>query len=132
MKDLTVTLKELSQLFYLNKEIEKDEERLQALREKLKRYQRHGQCSSELKMLIHEQQELISAKQKRAYIEQNRLYRFINSVEDSLMRQILIYRFVNGKTWQEVARCIGEYDESYVRRKCMTFLQNLPKMSENL
>ena len=127
-----MTVKELSQLYHLNREIERDEKQLQELKDKLGHYKRHQKSGNETKMLIREQQELIRVKQKRAYIEQNRLYRFINTVDDSLMRQILTYRYINGLTWQQVAECIGEYDESYVRRKCNAYLQNLPKMSENL
>jgi len=127
-----MTIKELSQLYHLNREIELDEKQLQELRDKLKYYKRHNERENEARILIHEQQELIHIKQKRAYIEQNRLYRFINTVDDSIMRQILTYRFVNGLTWQQVAECIGEYDESYVRRKCNAYLKNLPKMSENI
>ena len=40
------------------------------------------------------------------------------------MRLILLARFVDGKTWQGVATAIGEYDESYVRKKCKRFLKS--------
>ena len=39
------------------------------------------------------------------------------------MRLILLARFVDGKTWQGVATAVGEYDESYVRKKCKRFLK---------
>ena len=52
------------------------------------------------------------------------LYPFIYQVEDSQMRLILLARFVDGKTWQGVATAIGEYDESYVRKKCKRFLKS--------
>lgn len=138
-----MTTKELSQLYHLNREIEKDEERLARLQSKAEsvtmqlEIEGHGKGNvtdrvGNIAVLIYEQKRLIVIKQERAYIEQNRLYRFISEVSDSVMRQILTYRFVNGLTWQRVAECLGEYDESYVRRKCKTFLKNLPKMSGNM
>jgi len=53
----------------------------------------------------------------------NRLNRFINSVGDSEMRQILTYRYISGLTWQQIAFNIGEHDEQYPRRKHNRFLE---------
>ena len=77
----------------------------------------------EIAVLIEEQSRLIELKKKQTVIEYNRLMQYINSVDDSLMRQILTLRYVNGLSWQQVAFAIGESDESYPRRKHNEFLR---------
>ena len=52
------------------------------------------------------------------------LYDFIDGVEDSRMRQILTYRYVDGESWQQVAFKIGEVDEQYPRRLHNRFLES--------
>ena len=44
------------------------------------------------------------------------LYAFIDDIDDSLVRQIMTYRYIDGDTWQAVAIRIGERDEQYPRR----------------
>ena len=51
------------------------------------------------------------------------LYAFIDDVDDSMMRQILTYRYIDGDTWQAVAIRIGERDEQYPRRLHNRFLE---------
>ena len=40
------------------------------------------------------------------------------------MRLILSLRYINGLSWQQVAFSIGEYDESYPRKKHNKFLKD--------
>ena len=137
-----MTAKELSQLYWLNREIERDKEKLvelecAATRTTSQYNQLPGSSSSSdrsasLAVLIYEQKRLIENKTERAYIEQNRLYRFIGEIDDSLMRQIMQLRYVNGLTWQQIAFAIGETDEQYPRRKHNAFLQNLTKMTKDI
>ena len=65
---------------------------------------------------------IIEHKVQQCWYELNRLNRFIASVEDSQMRQILTLRYINRMTWQKIAFEIGEYDEQYPRRKHDKFL----------
>ena len=44
------------------------------------------------------------------------LYGFIDDIDDSLIRQIMACRYIDGLTWREVAVSIGERDEQYPRR----------------
>ena len=37
----------------------------------------------------------------------NQVEKFISTVEDSQMRRIIAFRFIDGKTWSEVARAMG-------------------------
>lgn len=130
---MELTKKELSQLYWLNREIEADKRKLEELR--LAAVSATAKITGlphvtgvrdkvgEIAVLIEEQSRLIELKKKQTVIEYNRLMRYINSVDDSLMRQILILRYVNGLSWQQVAFSIGESDESYPRRKHNEFLR---------
>ena len=66
---------------------------------------------------------LIELKQEQSIIEYNRLNRYICEIPDSEIRQIMSLRYINGLSWHQVANRIGEYDESYPRRKHNRFLQ---------
>lgn len=135
-----MTKKELSQLYWLNREIEADKRKLEELR--LAAVSATAKITGlphvtgvrdkvgEIAVLIEEQSRLIELKKKQTVIEYNRLMRYINSVDDSLMRQILTLRYVNGLSWQQVAFSIGESDESYPRRKHNEFLRK-SKSAEN-
>ncbi len=59
-----------------------------------------------------------------------RLYGFIEGIGDSLTRQVMIYRYVDGMTWQKIAVELGEADEQYPRRLHNKFLRNA-KFDEN-
>ena len=50
------------------------------------------------------------------------LHRYIDSIDDSRMRQIMAGRYVDGLSWKEVAARIGERDEQYPRRLHNRFL----------
>ncbi len=112
-----MTLKELSQLYYLNREIEMDLRRLQELEAKVGPgvqvitgmphgtgvVDKVGDCAAEIADL----RGIIEAKQRQCLYERNRLERYIAGIEDSLLRQIFTYRFVNGLPWNQVAACVG-------------------------
>ena len=51
------------------------------------------------------------------------LYAFIDDIDDSLLRQIFTYRYIDGDTWQRIATRIGEADEQYPRRLHNRWLQ---------
>ena len=112
-----MTLKELSQLYYLNREIERDKRRLQELEVKaLPGAQvitgmphapgvtdKVGEYAAEIADL----RGIIEAKHQQCLYERSRLERYISSIDDSLLRQIFTYRFINGLPWRQVAACIG-------------------------
>lgn len=114
-----MTLKELSQLYYLNREIERDKQRLEALRSKstsLSGQSLTGMPSgtsidgSSIDRYIAEIVDLeaiISAKITQCLHERNRLERYIADIPDSLTRQIFTLRFINGLSWVQVAMHIG-------------------------
>lgn len=65
----------------------------------------------------------LADRQRECLEELTRLYAFIEGVEDSLTRQVLVYRYVDGLSWQQVASALGEGDEQYPRRLHNRFLR---------
>lgn len=109
--------RELSQLYYLNREIEEQQRRLQEL-EALA-----TSCTSHITGMpktqgvvdrlagyvaeIADLRSLIDLNIKKCFFELNRLNRYISSVDDAQMRLILSLRYINGLSWVQVAVSIG-------------------------
>lgn len=130
-----MTLKELSQLYYLNREIERDQERLEKLRasasapgapnydgmpkspsfeNRLERY------SAEIVDL----EAIIQAKITQCLHERARLERYIAEIPGSLTRQIFQLRFINGLTWVQIAFSVGGGNtEEGVRKRVYRYLE---------
>ena len=131
-----MTLKELSQLYYLNREIEKDQERLRSLRSRLSNpgtancdgmpknlsgENRFERCITE----IIDLESIIQDKVARCIREQYKLERYISSIPDSLTRQIFTLRFVNGLSRLQVAFSIGGGNtEQSVKMVCYRYIKN--------
>ena len=132
-----MTLKELSQLYYLQREIAMDERRLEELEAKL---QPGGMNLSEIphgtsvanKVSLYaaeivDLRDIIADKQKRCIFEKIRLERYISEISDSLMRQIFTYRFVNGLSWEQVADKIGSTTGGSAKKMCYRYLKSSEK-----
>lgn len=111
-----MTRKELSQVYYLNREIEQDMQRLHELEaaatntnSKITGMPHACGISDKTSIAIEIAylRGVTEAKIKQMYYEYNRLIDYINSIDDSLTRQILTLRHVNGLTWNQVAESIG-------------------------
>ncbi len=125
-----MTLKELSQLYYLNREIEMDQQRLEGLREKLQSLgsprlggtTKGTTTDSKVERYaaeIADLEAIIAAKQLQCIHERSRLERYINDIDDSLTRQIFTFRFVNGLPWLQVAAHVGGNNtEKSVSKAC--------------
>lgn len=130
-----MTVKELSQLYYLNREIEMDKRRLEELEAKL---QPGGQSLSGMprgngaadKLGIYvaeiaDLRDIIEEKHRRCLLERRRLERFIAGINDSLVRQVFTYRFVDGLPWEQVAEHIGGGNTAGgVKKICYRFIKN--------
>jgi len=129
-----MTLKELSQLYYLNREIEMDRRRLEELRAKvegpsaprLTGMPRSTDVESKLERHVADIVDLsaiIAAKQQQCIHERNRLERYISDIDDSLTRMIFTLRFINGLSWMQVAAHIGGGNtEEGIKKTCYRFL----------
>lgn len=113
-----MTLKELSQLYYLNREIEMDKKRLEALRARASApgspnydgMPKSPSYENRLERYIAEIVDLeaiISAKITQCQHERNRLERYIADIPDSNLRMIFTLRFINGLSWVQLAFSIG-------------------------
>ena len=129
-----MTIKELSQLYWLNKEIDRDNERLRALElaaqpaaQVLTGMPRGNATSDRVGRYAAEIADLrgiISAKITQCIYERARLERYIADVPDSFTRQVMTLRFVNGLTWRQVAACIGGGNtEDAVRKVCTRYIE---------
>ena len=130
-----MTVKELSQLYWLNREIELDQKRLEELE-----YQAipgspiisdmpPGPHSNESKVEklaaeIVDLKAIIAAKQIQCIHERQRLERYISEIPDSLTRSIFELRFANGLPWSQVAACLGGGNTTEgVKKRCYRYLK---------
>jgi hypothetical protein len=129
-----VTLKELSQLFWLNREIEEDKKRLAELEAKvgglaspsLSGMPHGGDNSSKVEREAVEvvtMYELIENKKKRCELERVRLLSYIDTIPDSLTRQIFTLRFVDGLCWEQVAASLGGNTVDSVKKTCYRYIK---------
>ena len=130
-----MTVKELSQLYWLNREIEADKRRLEELESMvsspktqiLNGMPRTSGCGDSMARRVADTIDLkaiISAKQQQCIYERNRLERYINSIPDSLTRQIFSLRFINGLSWFQTAMRIGGGNtEDGVRKRVYRYIK---------
>jgi len=112
-----VTKKELSQLYYLNREIEEQQRRLVELETAaisfasaitgMPRAYGISDKLAENAVEIADLKELLSLNLKKCICELNRLNQYINSIDDSQIRMILSLRYINGLCWRQIAFSIG-------------------------
>lgn len=122
-----MTKKELSQLYYLKKEIKEQQRRLKEL-ETLA-----TNCTANVTGLpngngvsdkianyateIADLKSLLDLNLKKCFYELNRLDRFISSVKDSEIRTILTLRYSQGLSWQQIAQSMGVLGDGSTERK---------------
>lgn len=111
-----MTQKELSNLFYLKIEIERETKRLRRLEEcatnttsKITGLPFVPGISDKTALAaeIADARTIIEHKNREAIIEYNRLMRYIAKIDDSFIRQIITMRYVDGKSWANIAVSIG-------------------------
>lgn len=133
-----MTKKELSQLYYLRKEIKEQQRRLSELEAlatnctaKITGIPNGNGVSDKVANYaaqIADLKGLLDLNLKKCFYELNRLDRFISSVKDSEMRIILTLRYSQGLSWQQIAQNMGVLgDGSTERKKHNRFL----KLSRN-
>jgi hypothetical protein len=136
-----LTKQELSQCYYLNKEIRQLERELKELDGK--EYKQinltgmpHGSgITDDVARIATQRAELhrlISLKLEECMIARARIERYINSVEDSEMRIILRERHIKGVTWLKIAIQLGKQDANYPWRKYEKFLQDVKNVKNGV
>ena len=139
-----MTLKELSQLYYLNREIVADQKRLDELNgmigapstPPLSDMPRapHG-VESKVERLaaeIVDLQAIIAARQIQCIHERARLERWISDIPDSLTRLIFTYRFAECMSWAQVATLVGGGNNAgNVSERCYSYLRKTNEDEKN-
>lgn len=129
-----MTKKELSQLYYLRKEIKEQQRRLSELEAlatsctvKITGLPNGNGVSDKVANYaaqIADLKGLLDLNLKKCFYELNRLDRYIQSVDDPLLRQIMTYRFINCYSWSKISYAIGGNNTpDGLRIKMMRFLK---------
>ena len=128
-----MTIQDLQQLFYLNKLIDHEKERLDDLRSTLdlkspaltdipKAPGAKDKIGTIVPSIIDQEAEI--EKNLQAYMEaRDKLTEYINRVPNARIKTILILRFIDQKPWQEVAEVIGGRETEYsVKQACYRYV----------
>lgn len=116
-----MTRAELGELYHLNREIEEDMARLKELEDGLGGMKSRVPGLPDLSWVqdrelveaeLAEAKLLIEAKVKMCLVQYNRIHRYVETIEDSLLRQVILLRHVNGMMWHQIAHHIGRDPKS--------------------
>lgn len=128
-----VTKHELSQVYYLNSEIEMLRKELADLETRsIKGQQLTGMPSGkngtgdpvgDRAAKIADLKHLIEINLDKLMIQRKRITEYIISIDDSMIRQILYLRYISCLTWRQVAAYMGRVDaEDSIRKMHDRFL----------
>ena len=128
-----MTEKQLNQIYYLSKEKKMWENKLKEITEiKAMGYEnssagRSSEVSSPVVKLAEQREkirDIISAKLVEISYVEREILEYINTIDDSLIRQIMIHRHIELKSWVQVANAIGGNNTAEsVRKMHDRFLQ---------
>lgn len=136
-------LQDLSQLYYLDKLIQRDEQRLEQMRARLTNISpklsgmpgspgasdKIGEGVAELVDLARK----IEEERDNFEAEKAKLEHYLRCIEDTQLRLIFILRFVDLKSWNEVAASIGGNNtEGSVKQACYRYLKDNAKSVPNV
>ena len=110
---------ELSQLYYLNREIENLQRRINELESLatsgtsritgMPKVKWNRDLVAQYACEIADLKCLLDLNLKKCFYELNRINRFLESIEDTEVSQILALRYINGFSWEQVAAHISPY-----------------------
>ena len=122
-----MTSRELKNLYYLKKEIKEQQRRIAELEAFA------TNCSTKITGLpngkgvsdkignyaaqIADLKALLALNLKKCFYEFNRLNRYIEEVDEPLMKQIMIYRFENQMSWMQIEKAMGGKNRAESLRK---------------
>ena len=120
-----MTKKELTQLYYLNREIMHDTEELVNLK-----IENRGTAETEWEKrkerMIRKREKELVLKIRSCTELRDKVKGFIDAIDDSLVRQVLHYRYSKCMTWRQVAYVIGGRNtEESVRKIAERYLKKM-------
>ncbi len=120
-----MTKKELTQLYYLNREIMHDTEELVNLKIENRSTGETEWEKRKEKMIKKREKELV-LKIRACTGLRDKAKGFIDGIDDSLVRQVLHYRYSKCMTWRQVAYVIGGRNtEESVRKIAERYLKKM-------
>lgn len=120
-----MTKKELSQIYYLNKELKMWQEESRRLEESIGSHKWSdgmpkgngiSDPTGKLGAELAECKIMVAIKMVEIQVQKNKLIKYIDTISDSLMRQIVFYRCVACLNWSQVAAKIGESEDAIKKR----------------
>ena len=130
-----MTKKELTSVYYIKKEIKMWEEQLELLTCKAQGKAMRltgmpfapssgtGDQMADIAVRKADITELIERKKERLQQEQKEIIEWIMTIDDTFIRQIMLYRHVRCYTWQEVAESIGRITPESIRKQHDRYLK---------
>ena len=126
--DVKGKIEQLKQLRYLKGEVILLSQRIERLEAEITENTRcrwRGRLALEHGAQLVALRDALAARRAACMAQLRALHRYIGSIDDSRMRQIMTGRYVDGLSWKEVAARIGERDEQYPRRAHNRFLARI-------
>lgn len=122
-----MTKKELSQLYYLKKEIKEQQRRIAELEAAATK------CTANISGMpsgkgisdkvgkyaarIADLKAILDLNLKKSFYELNKLTRYIESIEDSEMKLIFSFRYIQNMSWYEISKNLGSLGDGSTERK---------------
>lgn len=138
-----MTKEELSSIYYIRQEIKMWEEQLELLTCKAQGKAMRltgmpfvpssgtGDQMADIAVRKADITDLIERKKERLQQEQKKIIEWIMTIDDTFIRQIMLYRHVRCYTWQKVADQIGHTTAESVRKQHDRYLQQ-SKIKEDI
>ncbi len=131
-----VTVEELSELYYINKEIKSYQLELAQLKQ-MNFYKKNiissMPCGGEVKQIDLEYasnvlmlEDIISYGLKKLQYKRKQIEYFINSVEDAELRAIMRLRAINNMKWEDIGKELN-MDRRTVSRKFYSYFEDCPQ-----
>lgn len=130
-----MTLKELSQLYHLTQEIEDyKKEQYEIINSRATNTSANlsgtvsgGNSLSREQVYVEAEERILKRLQSleiRCTEEKEKLIEYINSIDDSITREVFFHRFYKLKSWKQVANSIyGNPSEDVVKKICYNYLK---------
>ena len=122
-----MTRKELSQIYYLSKELKMWREESQKLQDRIEStgkwldgMPRGSDISDKVGNLaaaLADARTMVVVKELEIQTQRRRIIDYIDKIDDSLLRQIIFYRCVSCMQWNEVASTIGKINGNIAKLK---------------
>ena len=112
-----MTKEKLSRIHNLRREITRTKKRISVIKS-------NGVKTARSKMALARLETLLEGYLDSITAEAAEIAEYINNIEDLTVREIFMLRYFDDvRSWQKIAFEVGEYDESYVRKKHDAYLK---------